>query len=125
MKSLNKLYWLKQEIEQIQGEIKELTMLGGSSLNGMPSGNKVSSPVERFIERKERLIERLQAKLDEFVKERERTEDFIETIDDIEVRMIARKRFIEHKGWQVIGDEMYMDRNTASRKIKRYMERRK
>ena len=92
-------------------------------MSGMPSGNKVSSPVERFVARKERLLERLQTKLDEFIKERERIEDYIESIDDIEVRMIARKRFIEHKGWQVIGDEMYMDRNTASRKMRRYIER--
>lgn len=123
MKKLNKLYWLKQEIAQIENQIKELTVLSATTMNGMPSGSSVSSPVERFYDRLERLKEKLQAKLDEYIVEKERIEDYIENIEDAEVRVIARKRFIENKDYQTIGDEMYIDRTTAYKKLKRYFER--
>ncbi len=123
MKNLNKLYWLKQEITQIENQIKELTVLSAATINGMPKGNGTSSPVERFYERLEKLTEKLQAKLVQYITEKERIEDYIENIDDAEVRVIARKRFIENKTYQIIGDEMYTDGSTARKKLKRYFER--
>ena len=122
MKNLNKIYWLRREIDQITDQIKSLTiMCGGTSYSGMPSGsNNNSSPIERYVLRKEKLLEKLQSKFDELLAEIQRIEDVIEGIDDVEIRLIARKRFIENKDWQIIGDEMYMDRTTVSRKIKKY-----
>ena len=122
MKNLNRLYWLKQEIKQIENQIKELTVLSATAMSGMPSSKKVSSPVEQFVMRMERLKEKLAQKYEELSAETERIEDYIENIDDVEVRLIARKRFIEHKDFQTIGDEMYIDRTTAAKKLKRYVE---
>lgn len=122
MKNLNALYWLKQEITQIENQIKEITVLSAAAITGMPKGNSVSSPVEKFYERLEKLKEKLQAKLDQYITEKERIEDYIENMDDAEVRVIARKRFIENKTYQVIGDEMYTDGSTARKKLKRYLE---
>ena len=124
MKNLNKVYWLKKEIEQITDQIKELTFYQGASISGAPSGSHSNtSPIERYVIKKERLMEKLQRKFDELVTEVQRIEEYIESIDDAEIRVIARKRFIENKDWQVIGDEMYMDRTTVSRKMKKYLER--
>ena len=124
MKNLNKVYWLKKEIEQITDQIKSLTMYQGASLSGMPGGsNNNTSPIERYVMKKERLMDKLQRKFDELVTEVQRIEEYIESIDDAELRVIARKRFIENKDWQIIGDEMYMDRTTVSRKMKKYLER--
>ena len=123
MKRLNKLYWLKKEIEQIEMQIKELTVLSAMAMNGMPSGNSVSSPVEKFYDRLDKLRKKLQAKLNEYVAEKERIEDYIESIEDAEVRVIARLRFIDNEDFQTIGNEMYMDRTTAYRKLKNYIER--
>ena len=126
MKNLNKVYWLKKEIEQIADQIKELTFYQGASYSGIPSGShNNTSPIERYVMKKERLMEKLQRKFDELVTEVQRIEEYIESIEDAEIRVIARKRFIENKDWQVIGDEMYMDRTTVSRKIKKYLERAK
>lgn len=122
MRKLNALYWLKQEIAQIENQIKELTVLSAAAITGMPSGNGVSSPVERFYDRLESLKEKLQRKLDQYIAEKERIEDYIENIDDAEVRVIARKRFIENKTYEVIGDEMYTDGSTARKKLKRYLD---
>ena len=124
MKNLNKVYWLKKEIEQITDQIKELSVYQGASFTGAPGGsNNNTSPIERYVMKKERLMEKLQKKTDELVTEVMRIEVFIESIEDAELRVIARKRFLENKDWQVIGDEMYMDRTTVSRKMKKYLER--
>ena len=123
MKKLNTLYWLKQEKTQIENQIKELTVLSAVSMSGMPSSSTVSSPVERFNIRLEQLKEKLQRICDEILTETERIENYIENIGDAEVRVIARKRFIENKTFQTIGDEMYIDKTTAYKKLKRYFER--
>lgn len=123
MKGLNRLYWLKKERVQIENQIKELTVLNAVSMSGMPSGNNVSSPVERFNERLEKLREKLQKKHDEILAETERIEEIIENIEDDEIRAIARERFIENKKWQAIGDSLYVDRTTAYKKLKNYFER--
>lgn len=123
MKSLNSLYWLKKERKQIENQIKELTVLSAVAMSGMPSSGRVSSPVERFNERLEQLREKLQRKCDEILAETERIEAVIENIEDADVRVIARERFINNKGFQAIGDKLYIDRTTAYKKLKRYFER--
>lgn len=123
MKELNTLYWLKHEKRQIENQIKELTVLNAVSMNGMPGGSKVSSPVERFNERLEQLTEKLKRKCAEILVETERIEERIENIEDAEVRVIARKRFIETKTFETIGKELYIDRTTAYKKLKRYFEK--
>lgn len=123
MKELNTLYWLKKERKQIENQIKELTVLSAVAMSGMPKGNQVSSPVERFNERLEQLKEKLQRICAEILTETERIEEYIENIDDAEVRVIARMRFIDNKTFQAIGDELYMARTTAYEKLKRYFER--
>ena len=122
MKNLNRLYWLKQEIKQIENQIKELTFLSSVSLDGMPRGSGVSSPVERLDERLEKLKSKLATKREKYVAEQERLEDFLETIEDAEIRVYARGRFIEHKSFEQIGNENYVDRTTVSKKLKDYIE---
>lgn len=124
MKNLNKLYWIKKEIEQIEEQLKELTVLSAVSFSGMPSGNTVSSPVEKFNERLDNLKRKLATKHAESLEETERLERYIETIDDVEIRVLARARFIECKSWQKIGDENYMDRTTAYKKLNKYIKER-
>ena len=124
MKELNTLYWLKHEKRQIENQIKELTVLSAVSMSGMPSGATVSSPVERFNERLEKLKEKLQQKCAEILIETERIEERIENIEDAEIRVIARKRFIETKTFKTIGEELFIDRTTAYKKLKQYFERR-
>ena len=124
MKNLNKLYWIKREIEQIEERMKELTVLSAVSFSGMPSGNTVSSPVEKFNERLDKLKRKLAVKHAESLEEEERIESYIETIEDAEIRVLARARFIECKSWQKIGDENFMDRTTAYKKVNNYIRER-
>lgn len=124
MKSLNRVYWLKKEKVQIENQIKELTVLSAVSMSGMPSSGAVSSPVERFNERLEQLREKLQRKCAEILTEIERIEGVIEQIEDPEIRVIARERFINNKKYQAIADGLHMDRTTPYKKLKNYFESR-
>lgn len=123
MKSLNRVYWLKKEKQQIENQIKELTVLSAVSMSGMPSSGAVASPVERFNERLEQLREKLQRKCDEILIEIERIEGVIEQIEDPEIRVIARERFINNKKYQAIADQLHMDRTTPYKKLKTYFGR--
>ena len=120
MKNLNKLYWLKKEVTQIEDQIRELTILSAFEMSGMPSSNSVSSPVEKFYARLDKLRTKLEKAKEKVVVEKERLESYIETIEDAEIRVLARARYLECKTWEVIGDENHMDRRTASRKLEKY-----
>lgn len=123
MKNPNKLYWIKKEIVQLENQIKELTVLSAVSIDGVSGGNTVKSPVERFYDRLEKLKTKLAVKHAESLAEQERLEEFIETIEDDEIRVLARGRFIECKSYEQIGYENYIDRTTVSKKLRHYIER--
>ena len=120
MKNLNKLYWLKKEVAQIENQIKELTILSAFEMSGMPSSKSVSSPVERFYDRLDKLRTKLEKAKEMVTKEMESLESYIENIEDAEIRVLARARFLECKKWEEIANEMHMERTTASKKLKRY-----
>ena len=120
MKNLNKLYWLKKEVTQIEDQIRELTILSAFEMSGMPSSNSVSSPVEKFYARLDKLRTKLDRAKEKVVVEKERLESYIENIEDAEIRVLARARYLECKTWEVIGDENHMHRTTVYKKLEKY-----
>ena len=115
---MNSLYWIKKEIQKIENQLEELTFIGGKVVNGMPSGNKISNPTEQFIATKLRLQEQLTSVLNKYISERERIEDEIEKIDDAEIRLIARMRFIDNMDYEDIGRELHLHRTSVYKKLK-------
>ena len=120
MKNLNKLYWLKKEVTQIEEQIRELTILSAFEMSGMPSSNSVSSPVEKFYARLDKLRTKLDRAKEKAEAEKERLESFSDGIDDEEIRVLARARYLECKTWEVIGDENHMHRTTVYKKLIKY-----
>ena len=123
MKNLNKLYWIKKEIRTIEEQIKELTILSSVQISDMPKGgSNITSSVERFTEKLLSLKGKLEAKRLEYIEERIKMEDFLATIEDSEISLIARMRFIDNRSWEYIGKEMNMDRTTVSKKLSKYLQ---
>ena len=123
MKNLNKLYWIKKEIRTIEEQIKELTILSSVQISDMPKGgSNTTSSVERFTEKLLSLKGKLEAKRLEYIEERIKMEDFLATIEDSEISLIARMRFIDNRRWEYIGKEMNMDRTTVSKKLSKYLK---
>lgn len=122
MRGLNKLYYLKKEIEEIRWEIKNLPEISSSQLTGMPHSSQVSDPIYSLMIKKDKLIERLNKKIERYMDELIRIEDAIENIDDDEIRLMARMRFIKCMKWEDIGEKVHLDRSSCSRKVRKYLE---
>ena len=122
MRGLNKLYYLKIDIENIKEEIKSLPTISSPQITGMPHGTEVSNPLETYLLKKEALIEKLNQKIEKYTDELIRIEGVIDRIDDIEVRAIARMRFIQNMKWEDIGEKMYLERTTCSKKLRKYID---
>ena len=122
MNNLNKLYWLKKDVEKIENQIKELTIISAFEMSGMPSSNSISSPVEKFYNRLDKLRTKLQQAKEKVEIEIDRLEDCLESIEDAEIRVLARARYLECKSFEAIGEENHMDRRTVSRKLEKYFQ---
>jgi hypothetical protein len=122
MRGLNKLYYIKIDIENIKEEIKNLPTISSPQITGMPHGTDVSNPIENYFLKKEKLIEKLNQKIEKYTDELIRIEGIIDTIDDPEIRAIARMRFIQNMKWEDIGEKMYLERTTCSKKLRKYIE---
>jgi hypothetical protein len=122
IKKLNKLYYIKKNIKELEGELAELNNLGSAPLNDMPKGNEVGNPTQLFVMKKNRILENLTDEYVKYLTEYEKISDFINNIEDEEIKLIARLRFIKHKDWETIGQEVNADRTTPSKKMRNYLE---
>lgn len=123
MKTLNKPFWLRKEIKQLEDKISELTVISTSNMSGGSGGSAPSSSVERYYEKYEPLKIKLEKKKIDLILELERVEAVIENIKDSEIRVIARMRYMDNKGYEEIARELYTDRTTPAKKLKRYFEK--
>ena len=122
MRGLNKLYYLKIDIENIKKEIDNIPTMSSSQLTGMPHGSGVSNPVLSYVLKKEELTEKLNQKIAKYTEELVRIEGIIDGIDDEEVRAIARMRFVLCLKWEEIGERVHLDRTNCARKLKKYIK---
>lgn len=125
MTKLNKLYYIKLEIDDIRSEIDNIPEISSSQMTGMPHSTTISDPVSNVFMKKQKLVDKLSKKIDKYLDELNKVEDFIDEIEDEEIRTIARKRFIKHKKWEEIGKEMDFDRTVCYKKLKNYFKRNK
>lgn len=122
MRGLSKLYFLKKEIEEIRWEIKNLPEISAGQITGMPHSNQVSDPIYNLMLKKDKLVERLNKKIERYMDELIRIEDIIEKIDNDEIRLMARMRFIKCMKWEEIGDKVHLDRTVCSKKVRKYLD---
>ena len=121
MRGLNKLYYLKTDIENIQEEIRSMPTVSSPQITGTPRGSGISEPVVTYVLKKEELIERLNLKIAKYTEELVRIENIIERIDDEEARVIARLRFVQCLKWEEIGERVHLERTTCAKKLKKYI----
>ena len=122
MRGLNKLYYLKLDIENIKDEIKGLTMISSPSMSGMPRGTNISSPSVIYVLKKELLENQLMQLEKKYEAEFKRVSDIIDRIDEPEIQAMARMRFIDNMKWEDIGCKIHLERTTCSKKLKKYLE---
>jgi len=126
IEELSKYYRIRQEIMQIENHLKEVdaTILGSPNLDGMIKGNSPSSPVEKVIIKREKLLNKLNNKKIKLLDEQIRIENYLDEIDDENIRIIIRERFINLKNWEEIGELLHYDRTTPYYQLKQYLKKR-
>lgn len=120
---LSSYYYLKKEIKQIEERIKEIddTFLSANKINGMRYEKRLSNPQEQRMILIEKYDKRLEEKKDEALKELMKIEDFIDSINEPEIRMIFRYRYIELMEWNKIAMLVHMSERTVFRKHKKIL----
>lgn len=122
MNGLNRLYFLRIEIKEIKDEIENLSELQSVEMTGMPHSNSISNPTAQYFIKKQKLIEKLNKKLEKYIDELTRVENIIGDIEDAEIRLIARYRFVDNLTWEEIGKIIHRDRSVCYKKLKKYFK---
>ena len=56
------------------------------------------------------------------IKKKSEAENLINGIEDDEIRLICKLKFIDPKSWNYIADKMHYDRTTVYKKYKKFIE---
>ena len=119
------IYYIKAEIKSQQKELQQheesrryyKTVI----LTDMPKGrgqNKNST--DEYLIKEQNLKDMLRYSLNMLQNELIRFEEFLKNIKNAEMRTVLRLRCINNMGWQEIGDEIGVDRTTASRMFRKF-----
>jgi uncharacterized coiled-coil DUF342 family protein len=121
-KELSKYYYLKKEIKDLEDRIETLgNGVGSIKITDMPKGStKLGSIQEKIVELKEKWVNARLTALEEYLK----IETYINSIEDTEIRMIARYRYLDLLGWEQIALKMGngQDRTTISKKMRKFLD---
>lgn len=122
---------LEMEIEEMEREIG----VGSMRMDGMPHGTTPGDPVARMaiaLATQRETLKKLYAEVKEQcaeLKEKERAiREYIDSIDNEEVKLIIEWRFIDLLDWyEIVGklEDMtgkYVDRSTPGKKMRKYLE---
>ena len=124
-KDLKKYYWLKQKVEDLEREIRNIQCLGASVISDMPKGTKVGNPTEQYTMKKEKMLERLEKLKLRAITKLEEIETFISEIPDEEIECLFREIFILGYKQKNVARKHHMDRTTVYYKVKDYLEEKK
>ncbi|MGN1379973.1 MAG: DUF1492 domain-containing protein [Bacilli bacterium] len=110
---LSKYYYFKQEIKQIEDKIKEIdsTFMRASLINCEKFERKLSNPQEKRMILIEKYEQKLEIAINKSIEELIKIEEFINSIEDPENRMIFRYRYIELKSWNEISSLIHISRS--------------
>ena len=129
-RELMSLVFIQARIARIDKKIAELEEedgLCGVNMDGMPHSKTPGNPVERMALARAALHEKLmQLKADLAEKELAITE-YIESVEQEDIKFIMELRFIDAMYWQDIAVEWeertgkYADRTTLAKKVEKYL----
>ena len=133
-KELRGYIYIKARIAKVEERLEELEQdngLGSMNMDGMPHGTTPGNPVARMAIARAALHEqlvRLQADLKEKEKE---IREFINSVEDDEVKLIIEWRFIDLLDWYEIAGELeemtgkHVDRSTPGKKMRKFLREQK
>lgn len=125
-KNLKSLYYIEQRIKHLRYRLSEINGnigLTGIKYDGMPHTSSTNKAVEDLIVKKCLLMDELNQELSRKLDEERILRKYIESIDDEEIKTIIELRYIHLLNWYEIGEELHMDRTTASKKLHKFLSK--
>lgn len=126
VEEINNIYYINKEIEKVQKELYDLkskNFYKRSILTGIPKGNSQHDIFSDYAEDIKTHEDMLHYNLKMLYVERKKLEEFLESIEDAELKLIIRLRAVNNMKWEKIGEELGMDRRTASRKFYKFFKK--
>lgn len=133
MKTLTKLYWLRNEKKDLDKRIKdyddkiaELSNLGSAPITDMPRSSTVGNPTDKYVTKLIELKDKRQNLILKTVEVEAETEEFIKNVEDAEIRTIMRKYYIDGLTWNEIVKIYYKrncDGSTPRKKVSEYLKK--
>ena len=124
VEELSQIYYINKEIAEIQKELielKEKNFYKKPILSDLPKGSRIIDESLEYVEMIEKLEQQLNFSLMELQKKRMAAEEFLQTIENAEDRLIIRLRVINNMKWQEIADEIGLERTTVSKRFYKFL----
>ena len=116
---LSQLRWLDNEIENIQTEIDYLRARAENchapEISDMPKGSGSRQQVDDLIIKIVDLQNYMNVQVDTLIDLRKKIMMMLSGMKDGRSRTILQKRYVQHKRWEIIADEMNYERSYLTR----------
>lgn len=118
---VSQIFYINKEIKSLQLELAGLKQDSNfykqNVISDMPVGGERKDANLEYVADIMQIEDLLNYSLRKLQYERKKIEECLREVPDAETRLIIRLRCVNNMGWQDIGDEVGMDRRTASRKF--------
>lgn len=128
-RQLSKYYYLKKDIQDLELKIGLLKSTGGISgiqykEDSGKGSRKYKSIQDKLTDLMDILLEKRVSALEEYLK----IENYMNTIEDAEIRLIIKYRFIERMSWNQVADKLCTDNKFISedaprKKLRRFLDK--
>ena len=119
---LNRYFYIKKRMKTINAELEQLSYLSATLNDGMPRSTAVGDPVHAAFMKLNRLKEKKKFLVIRAVDELAKLDEFIESVDDIEMQEILSQRFSLCRSYEAIGEDLFMHHTTVIRKLNSFLE---
>lgn len=118
----SQIYYINLEIKALQLELakmeEERNYYKPMILSDMPrAGGEHINPSDEYLVKRQEIEDMINYAMRKLQYERKKLEQFLNTVEDAEMRLILRLRCVNNMKWEDIGEELHMARTTASRKF--------
>ena len=129
-RELMSLIYIQARIDRISERLAKLEDedgLGSVNMDGMPHSKTPGNPVERMALARAALHEKLLSLKADLVEKELAITEYIESVEQEDVKLIMEMRFIDAMYWQDIALEWeertgkYADRTTLAKKVEKYL----
>lgn len=109
VRELSQLYYLRLEVAADQERLKRLEAKiapGAPSLTRMPKSSEIGRPAERQAAKIADLKAQIADRIAQCERERQKLEQYIDTIPDSLTRLVFRYRFSDCLRWEEVADKL-------------------